>query len=246
MRVRGVPGWESGCCGERDARRSVGRDVREGSAGCREARSAESVGARDVVVGVSGVSRVPRGWQCGCRGPGARADVGIAVRVPCRELEWRARRAPSPRPPPPPPPPPPPQAAPWAGGWGPGAERAAAHTHLGAVGGRPPRSFTAAASGVPAGGERQASLLRPPRPPPPAACRLPPAACRVGRAGPGPPPRSAGRGRPPAAPRTARPGGLCPTLTELRSGVPGAQDSRSQLLAWGVCVCSAFVCVPFV
>ena len=141
--------------------------AREGSAGCREARSAESAGARDVVVGGS---RVPRGWQCGCRGPGARAAVGRAVRVPCRELEWRARRAPRPRPPPPPPPP---QAAPWAGGWGPGAERAAAHTHLGAVGGRPPRSFTAAASGVPAGGERQASLLRPPRP---AARRPPPAA----------------------------------------------------------------------
>lgn len=218
VRVWGLRGRNAGARGAGVGERLLCRETRAAQWGGMSVRGAQGAAKR----GARRVWERGMSWW-GCRGPGARADVGIAVRVPCREREWRARRAPRPRPPPPPPPPP--QAAPWAGGRGPGAERAAAHTHLGAVGGRPPRSFTAAASGVPAGGERQASLLRPPRPP---ARRPPPAAW----AGPGPPPRSAGRGRPPVAPPHRAPWWPLPhadRVTERSAGGSGFPLTASGL-----------------
>lgn len=132
------------------------------------------------------------------------------------------RRAPCPCPPPPAL-----QAAPWAAGWGPGAERAAAHTHLGAVGGarltvlRPRRLE----SGREESSRRPSSGRRPPSTP-------------AAWAEPGPPPRAAGRGRPPAAPcsQCLWPPAHADPVTRRSAGT---LDPGSQPLAWGVCMCSA-------
>lgn len=156
-------------------------------------------------------------WRAGTHG--RRGGGWVLVWVPwagsagCREESREGalqgarearRRAPRPCPPPPAL-----QAAPWAAGWGPGAERAAAHTHLGAVGGarlavlRPRRleSGREESSRRPSSGRRTPST---------------PAAW----AEPGPPPRAAGRGVLPPRPVLSA-CGLGPMLTQLPAGVRG-------------------------
>jgi len=174
-------------------------------------------------------------WRAGTHG--RRGGGWVLVWVPwagsagCREESREGalqgarearRRAPRPCPPPPAL-----QAAPWAAGWGPGAERAAAHTHLGAVGGarlavlRPRRleSGREESSRRPSSGRRTPST---------------PAAW----AEPGPPPRAAGRGRPPAAPcsQCLWPRAHADPVTRRSAGT---LDPGPQPLARGVCMCSA-------
>lgn len=169
-----------------------------------------------------------RGWGGGWRVLVWVPWAGSArCREESREGALQGAREARQRAPRPCPPPPALQAAPWAAGWGPGAERAAAHTHLGAIGGARlaalrPRCLE---SGREESSRRPSSGRRPPSTP-------------AAWAGSEPPPRSAGRGRPPAAPRSQClwPRAHADPVTRRSAGTP---DPGSQPLAWGVCLCSA-------
>lgn len=165
---RGLSCGRARCCG---ARLRVRREGSQGAMGSAVGRARGVPGGAPGATG-RGVRTALWGGGAGCLGSDSEGAVRGSLRA----------RAP----------PPAPQAAPWAGGWRPAAERAAPHTHLGAVAAASLAVLRAAA----VASRREASSGHPSSGRPPAGWT---------RKGPWPPPRSAGRGRPcPVARRVTR------------------------------------------